>query len=306
VTDRPSRATAAGAAYLDLRKLGRQSGRSTAELIQLYTLEGFLLRLSRSPVHDQLVLKGGVLLAAFGARRPTKDLDFLALGVPGELHVIRDLIGSVARIPADDGLEFDSRSSRVRALRTEDVYPGVRVSLPVTLSSARLDLHVDVNVGDPLWPGPDDVLLPRLLDPAPLAVRGSPLHMVLAEKIVTAVQRSTANTRWRDFADLLCLSRTRAVRGHDLQRAVSEVAAFRGVTLLPLSDALPGFAEIAQTRWVAWRRRQALEDQLPANFAAVLRAAAEFADPALTERVEGLRWEPSSTKWNPDVPTGEP
>ncbi len=306
MTDRPSRATAAGAAYLDLRKLGRRSRRSTAELIQLYALEGFLLRLSRSPVHDQLVLKGGMLLAAFGARRPTKDLDFLALEVPGELDVIRDLIGSVARIPAEDGLEFASHSSRVKAIRTEDVYPGVRVSLPVTLSSARLDLHVDVNVGDPLWPGPDDVLLPRLLEQAPLAVRGSPLHMVLAEKTVTAIQRSTANTRWRDFADLFCLSRTHGVLGHNLQRAVAEVAAFRRIAPLPLGDALPGFAEIAQPRWAAWRRRESLEDQLPANFAVVLHAVVDFADPALSQGVEGLCWEPASAEWKPIDRPDEP
>jgi hypothetical protein len=300
VTDRPTRTTAAGAAFLDLRKLGRRTGRSTAELIQLYALEGFLLRLSRSAVHDQLVLKGGMLLAAFGARRPTKDLDFLALEVPGELELIRDLIGSVARVPADDGLEFASTTTRVKAIRTEDVYPGVRVSLPVTLSSARLDLHVDVNVGDPLWPGPDDVRLPRLLDPAPIELLGSPLHMVLAEKIVTAIQRGTANTRWRDFADVFSLSQKQGVAGHDLQRAADEVAAYRGIDLIPLRDALPGFAEIAQPRWAAWRRRQALEDQLPANFAVVLHAVAEFADPALTERVEGLRWEPLLGKWNPE------
>lgn len=299
MTDRPTRATPAGAAYLDLRKLGLRSGRSTAELIQLYVLEGFLLRLSRSPAHDRLVLKGGMLLAAFGARRPTKDLDFLALEVPGELDVIRDLIGSVAQLPADDGLEFASRTSRVKAIRTEDVYPGVRVSLPVTLSSARLDLHVDVNVGDPLWPGPDDVLLPRLLDPAPIEVRGSPLHMVLAEKIVTAIQRSTANTRWRDFADVFSLSRTQGVLGHDLQRAVAEVAAFRGIVLCPLCDALPGFAEIAQPRWAAWRRRQALEDQLPANFAVVLHAVTDLADPAVRGAVGRTAWSFEAACWLP-------
>lgn len=32
--------------------------------------------------------------------------------------------------------------------------------------------------------------------------------MVLAEKLVTAVQRGTANTRWRDFADVYLLTHT--------------------------------------------------------------------------------------------------
>lgn len=301
MTDRPTRATAAGAAYLDLRQLGRRSGRSTAELIQVYALEGFLLRLSRSPVRNQLVLKGGMLLAAFGARRPTKDLDFLALGVPGELEAIGNLIGSVARIPADDGLQFTPSTRPARAIRTEDVYPGVRVSLPVALASAGLDLHVDVNVGDPLWPGPDDIHLPRLLDLAPLSLRGSPLHMVLAEKIVTAIQRGTANTRWRDFSDVFSLSQKQTVSGHDLQRAISEVADYRGVDLIELRAALPAFAQLAQARWGAWRRRQALEEQLPASFAAVLQLVVDFADPAVRAAVGQSTWRPETASWHPPV-----
>jgi hypothetical protein len=38
--------------------------RATDELLALYALEGFLDRLSSSPRADDLVLKGGVLLAA--------------------------------------------------------------------------------------------------------------------------------------------------------------------------------------------------------------------------------------------------
>jgi hypothetical protein len=39
--------------------------------LQLYALEGFLDRLSGSSHAGRFVLKGGVLLAAFDARRPT-------------------------------------------------------------------------------------------------------------------------------------------------------------------------------------------------------------------------------------------
>ncbi len=45
------------------------------ELIQLYALEGFLDRLSGSIYMNQLVLQGGVMLAAFGERRPARDVD---------------------------------------------------------------------------------------------------------------------------------------------------------------------------------------------------------------------------------------
>ena len=299
MTERPARSTPAGAAYLDLRRLGRQSGRSTAELIQVYALEGLLLRLSRSPFRGRLVLKGGMLLAAFGTRRPTKDLDFLARGVPGDIAAIRELIEAVAQVEADDGLVFASAPGQATAIRTEDVYPGVRVTLSARLASARLNLHVDVNIGDPLWPGPADVLLPRLLDPAPLEVRGFPLHMVLAEKVVTAVQRSMANTRWRDFADVLALGRLRAVDGHDLQRAMREVAGYRGVELLALGRVLEGFAPLAQPRWAAWRRGQALEADLPLSFSEVLDAVTRFADPAIEGAVGGAVWSPQTARWGP-------
>jgi hypothetical protein len=43
-------------------------------LLQLYVLEGFLARLAASAMRERFILKGGVLLAAFGSRRPTRDV----------------------------------------------------------------------------------------------------------------------------------------------------------------------------------------------------------------------------------------
>jgi hypothetical protein len=74
----PSRDTPGGRAYLDLKKKARAEGRPTDELLALYALEGFLGRLAASEHIDNLVLKGGVLLAAYDTRRPTNDIDFQA------------------------------------------------------------------------------------------------------------------------------------------------------------------------------------------------------------------------------------
>jgi hypothetical protein len=75
---RPSRATISGRAYLDLLARARLEGRPSDELLTLYVLERFLYRLSVSAYSDRLVLKGGMLLSAFGPRRPTRDIDLLA------------------------------------------------------------------------------------------------------------------------------------------------------------------------------------------------------------------------------------
>ncbi len=74
----PTRASTAGRAYLDLRKLARENHRPVDELLQLYVLEAFLARLASSRFTERLVLKGGVLLAAFDERRPTRDIDLQA------------------------------------------------------------------------------------------------------------------------------------------------------------------------------------------------------------------------------------
>jgi Nucleotidyl transferase AbiEii toxin, Type IV TA system len=69
------RGTPSGDAYLDLQNQARRTRRQTQELLQLYVLEGFLARLAASAMRERLVLKGGILLAAFGSRRPTRDVD---------------------------------------------------------------------------------------------------------------------------------------------------------------------------------------------------------------------------------------
>jgi len=198
-----SRATTAGHAYLDLKARAKAESRLTDELIQLYVLEGFLARLIASDHAAQLVLKGGVLLAAFGTRRPTRDIDFAALDLDNDAEHVLGVVREIAAqtLKEEDGLVFDGARAAADVIRDEDHYSGVRVSMGVALATARTRFHVDVNVGDSVWPPPNQVEVPRLLGGQSLNVAGYPLPMVHAERIVTAVQRGTVNTRWRDFGD---------------------------------------------------------------------------------------------------------
>lgn len=295
---RVSRGTPAGDAYLDLQNQARRSTRTTEELLQLYILEGFLARLSASSHVSSFVLKGGVLLAAFGARRPTRDVDLAALHLNNDADSVQAHISSVlACAPLrEDGIEFDLSSLQARSIRDEDEYAGVRISAQAKLASATLNFHIDINVGDPIWPAPQQVSIPRLRGGDDIALRGYPLHMVYAEKIVTALQRGTSNTRWRDFGDVWVLSRRHSVSGTALQRAFREVAQHRRCGLERLSDELAGYADTAQAKWRAWLRRSA-SDHLPADFSTVLEEVIRFADPAISGTVDGFEWMPSTQSW---------
>lgn len=129
-------------------------GRSTDDLMRLYALEGLLARLAVSRHAAQLVLKGGVLLAAYGTRRATRDIDLQARQVTNELGNVLTVIQEIAGITIDDGLTYAPEAATAQAIRQEDAYQGVRVALPCLLARARIGLHVDVNVGDPAFADP--------------------------------------------------------------------------------------------------------------------------------------------------------
>ena len=102
--------TVSGRVFLSLQREAKSAGRTTAEYLRLYALEGFLLRLAHSPHRSKFVLKGGVLLAAYGLRRPTTDIDGAALQTSNQAEDIRQFVVAVAStvLPAylDDGLTF--------------------------------------------------------------------------------------------------------------------------------------------------------------------------------------------------------
>jgi hypothetical protein len=293
----PSRATRAGQAYLDLRAKARGDSRPVDELLQLYVLESFLARLAGSRFADQLVLKGGVLLAAFGERRPTRDIDLQAQALDNDAENVRAVICEVAARRLDDGVVFDVDGATAAVIRDEDAYSGVRVTMKAELATARTHFHVDVNVGDPITPAPQEQHLPRLLG-GEVVVQGYPLVMVYAEKIVTAVARGTVNTRWRDFADIYLLSRRHGLAGTDLAGSLRQVARHRRVELVPLARVLDGYGEIGQARWAAWRRKQQLEDRLPDQFGEVVSAVVAFADLVIADTAADFAWDPASGVWS--------
>ena len=71
--------------------------------MQLYILECFLARLAATWFGDRFVLKGGVLLAAFGERRPTRDIDLQALTAGNDPAEILAVITKVAAVTLTTG-----------------------------------------------------------------------------------------------------------------------------------------------------------------------------------------------------------
>jgi hypothetical protein len=301
-TPSPTRATVEGRAYLQLRAIARSAGRASDEYLRLYALEGFLLRLAASVNSADFVLKGGVLLAAYQLRRPTADIDFTALNTANDVGNIKSRIVGIAetQLPQGqyDGLVFDTSHVDAVSIRDEEEYNGVRVSLQAALSTAKMRFHVDVNVGDPIWPRAQAVAVPRLLG-GQIEMLGYPIPMVLAEKIVTAAQRGIASTRWRDFADIYLLTGQHPLLATDVRAAITAVANYRDSQIGSLRETLDGYAAAGQSRWLAWRAKQNFGDRLPASFADVLEPVLAFADGLndIAPLQDQGKWSPITREW---------
>ncbi len=298
MTPSPQHGSPAGDAVIAIRKLARQAGADVQQLMTLHALEGLLTRIALSEYREDFVLKGGVLLAAFAARRPTKDIDLQATRLDDDPDEVAERVRLIAALCVDDGLEFDPESVTATTIRDEDEYAGVRVKLVATLGTARLTIGMDVNFGDPISPAPQLIDLPRVMDLGlpPVKMLGYPLTMVLAEKIITAIDRGVANTRWRDFADVYTLTRLHTVQADTLRESMETVAEYRKVPLTPLLPALAPMKQRSQQKYHAWRARSSREDELPKDFSDVLAAVANFSDPILSDTATG-QWNPRLQTW---------
>lgn len=230
---------------------------ATQDYLTRHALESFLDRLNRTPRARDFVLKGGLLLGAYGVRRPTKDADSNAISADISLDLLTQVVRDAAAIDVDDGVRFDLDSLSGQEIRDGAEYPGIRLRIKVSIATWHGVVAWDVSTGDPIVPAPREVRLERVLGP-PIDLIGYAPESTVAEKGVTILERGVTSTRWRDYVDIVTL----AGAGLDpalLLKAARAVSDYRGVELKPTAPVLRGYGEVAQQKWAAWRRKERLE-----------------------------------------------
>ncbi len=191
-----------------LLNVARSRGEAFNRLLIRYALERFLYRLSISPVKNRFCLKGAMLFDIWfdTPHRPTRDIDLLGLG-PGDTDSLRSAIKAVCdgQCP-EDGMRFDSTTIEIKAIRESATYAGLRVRLSAYLGRARCPVQIDVGFGDAVTPAAIEQTYPALLEamPAP-KLACYPPTTAMAEKLEAIVSLGMANSRMKDYFDLLML-----------------------------------------------------------------------------------------------------
>jgi hypothetical protein len=231
---------------------------ATGELVTRHALESFLDRLQRTQHGQDFVLKGGILLAGYGIRRPTKDVDSQAISASVTAAHIEQVAMDVAAVKVEDGLELDLSSLDVRTIRGAADYPGLRMRVHGKVGTARVVVAWDISTGDPVVPLPTTVSIPRVLG-EPIEMLGYAPETSIAEKGITILERGITSTRWRDYVDIVALGR-QGINPDVLLDSARAVARYRQVTLRPVPGSVAAYGATSQAKWAAWRRKEALED----------------------------------------------
>ncbi|MBN1223177.1 MAG: nucleotidyl transferase AbiEii/AbiGii toxin family protein [Candidatus Aminicenantes bacterium] len=281
----------------------KKEHRSFNDLMQYYAMERFLYRLTQTPHRNTLLLKGALLLRAWGipSARPTIDIDMTSpqdIPISDLLSIVREIF----EVSVDDGLIFHLDSFRTEPIEKGTDFQGIRILFRANLGNARVFLQMDVGQQDAVTPDPVWIELPSLLDfPPPRLLAYTP-YSTIGEKFHGMVALGAANSRMKDYFDIYVLARNLTFHGDVLQAAILATFNKRGIPLpnsVPIGLA-PKFSEdpIKQVQWNAFIKRL-VDIVKPHTLEKTIDKIREFIMPPLLDYHKGKKFD---LIWPPEGP----
>lgn len=271
-------------------------GGNTQQLLVVYAVESFLRRLSISDHAHQMVLKGGMLMAASRIRQMTKDADLSTHGIVGDEGRISEIVAQICTLTPDphDGIQVDPATIRTEAMREQDEYQGVRCKLVSTLGQARIPFALDFSFGD--LDQATEIELDSVIDREPVRLAAYPLALNLAEKVVTAMQRRETSTRDRDFADLWATSRLHRINAQEFRGHILAVASNRSQPVVTMAEALANMPD-RQQAYEAMVARMSYLAPPPQRWTELIDGVIKFVDPLLADPGRLSHWDLETLTW---------
>jgi len=213
-----------------IKNKSKQTGAPANVLLQTYMMERLLERISVSSYRDNLILKGGFLIAAMVGidRRTTMDLDATVKNLTINRKGISSIISEIISLDIGDGTIFEIQD--ITNIRDIGEYDDYRISLRAFFYTIKVNMKVDVTTGDIIIPREIEYSYKLMFEDRTIPVMAYNLYTILAEKIETILSRNVTNSRGRDFYDayiLLSMNRNTLSR-NDVLHALQTKSEERG------------------------------------------------------------------------------
>ncbi len=267
-----------------IKAKSKARGLDPAQQIQKYIQERLCVRLWAHEESRTLTLKGGCCYhfapEFLDLNRATSDIDVHTYERLGHEEVLA-LFRKAIEIEDEDGVTFTI--NRFSVLEHEHGEAnGLRVHITGTVGKSAVSTYADVGIGG-LQPMEVRELPVLTMVPGQTSttIRAQPFEFAIAEKLHAIVKHGAANTRMKDYRDLLILSR----KGFDAEK-VREAIAFTFSALdVDLPEETPvgltaAFAADKQADWERYLHRNRVTT-MPQDFSAVVDELRQYLDPKL-------------------------
>lgn len=284
-----------------LKNISKDENRPFNELLQYYSMERFLYRLSQSKYAECFILKGALMLRAWQSPelRPTMDIDMLGK-TSNEIDSIIEEVKEIISVDSEpDGLMFDIDSIKAERIKEDADYEGVRVRFIGTLDNAIVHMQIDIGFDDIIHPGPVETEYPTILKSPVLKLLCYSRESAIAEKFEAMLKLGELNSRMKDFYDIWLLSRQFDFNGKVLAEAIRLTLDHRGTVIPEIIIAFTkAFIEDKQVQWKAFNKRLA-QEHVPNDFANIVMGIENFLAEIIAALKSGskfsLHWNASST-----------
>lgn len=234
-------------------------------LIQEFVLDDLLERISLSPYRDNLVLKGGFLIASLLGvdTRSTHDIDTTIVGMPNDPEYLMNVFLEICEVaPADDPISL--RPIKIEPIRKRDKYSGYRIHFEGSIyGEIKPEFKIDVSTGDKITPREIHYRHHLITEDRSIILLAYNVETILAEKLETILSRGVSNTRPKDFYDLYALEKFEYsnIDFKVLKTALKNTSSHRGTFDLMDSyeDTLDDISK-NDKQLTSWRRYQTFND----------------------------------------------
>lgn len=207
----------------------KETGIQSDLLMRSYMMGKLVEKIANSEFKDNFVVKGGFLLGSVMGveNRSTMDLDTTVRKMKVSEERLVETFNEIFEEETKEGIEFSLKS--LKEMREDDEYPGFRINLSAKLSNMRIDLKMDVTTGGVIYPNAIEYDHNLMFEDKSVEIMAYPIEQVLAEKLHAVIYLEESNTRARDFYDIYMLSQNEDFDYEQLEKAMEETFAARGM-----------------------------------------------------------------------------
>lgn len=188
-----------------IKKKSNGNNNLAHHLHQMFFFEHVLMRLEKSKYRDNIILKGGVLLASIIGEdlRTTKDIDATLKSLPLNIDSIRNIFGEILSIDIDDNVNFEIVN--IKDIRLEDEYGGFRINVKGTFDKIRTNFFIEITTGDIITPREIYYKYNSIFEDRKINIMAYTIETIIAEKFESIISKNITTTRAKDFYDLYML-----------------------------------------------------------------------------------------------------